>query len=305
MRMKLAWLETLEAVARHGSFTRAAETLHLTQPAVSLHVRELESVLGRSLLERVGKRVSATTAGEILMAHASRAFAELEAAEQALAALDGVVAGRVRLGTGATASIHLLPPVFRELRDALPRLDLRVSTGNTPDVVRDLIQGHLDLALVTEPVPDGLAVLGSYTDPLVATVPDGHPLLARQRLTPTDIAREALILYPAGSGIRVVIDDWLRRGDPLVDSVMELGSAEAIKKLVGAGLGISLLSEHSVRDEIKRGEFHARALRPALSRRLVLVRRRDKPSAPALDAVEHAIHAHLRILVPARGTRRH
>jgi DNA-binding transcriptional LysR family regulator len=302
--MKLAWLETLEAVARHGSFTRAAETLHLTQPAVSLHVRELESVLGRPLLERVGKRVSATTAGEILMQHASRAFAELEAAEQALAALDGVVAGRVRLGTGATASIHLLPPVFRELRDAFPRLDLRVSTGNTPDVVRDLMQGHLDIALVTEPAPDGLVVLGSYVDPLVATVPDGHPLLARRHLTPADIGNEALILYPAGSGIRVVIDDWLRRGAPRADSVMEIGSAEAIKKLVGAGLGVSLLSEHSVRDEVGRGEFHTRALRPALSRRLVLVRRRDKPGAPALDAVEHAIQAHLRVLLPARDARR-
>ncbi len=294
MRVKLAWLETLNEVIRHGSFTRAAERLHLSQPAVSLQVRELESAVGRALVERVGKRAVATGAGEILVARAARVFAELEAAEQAMQALDGVVSGRVSLGTGATASIHLLPTVFRALRDTWPRLDLRVSTGNTPEMVRELAEGRLDLGLVTAPVPDTLRVSATFTDPLVVTVPAGHALLARKRLGPADLAPEPLILYPPGSGIRVVIDEWFRRAGASPHAVMELGSAEAIKKLVGAGLGLSLLSAISVRGEVRRGEFHARALRPALSRRLVLVRRRDKPAAPALDAVENAIVEHLR-----------
>src|SRR5215472_3657392 len=118
-----AHVRTLRQVIQRGSFSRAAEDLHLSQPAVSLHVRQLEERLGVPLLERVGKRAFATPAGEILMTHAERALGELESARQAIDALRGVVAGRLRLGTGATASIHLLPPLFRALRARHPGLE--------------------------------------------------------------------------------------------------------------------------------------------------------------------------------------
>src|SRR5262249_42157148 len=117
-----------------GSFSRAAEDLRLSQPAVSLHVRQLEERVGLPLVERVGKRACATRAGEVLMEHAERAFGELEAARQALEALRGVVAGRLRLGTGATASIPFLPPPFRELRARHPALELVVVTGNSAEI---------------------------------------------------------------------------------------------------------------------------------------------------------------------------
>lgn len=293
MRVKLSWLETLGEVVRLGSFTRAAHQLHLSQPAVSLHVRELEQAIGQPLIERMGRRAVATPAGEIVAAHAARVLAELDAAEHALRALHGVISGRVRLGTGATASIHLLPPVFRRLRERHPQLEIRVSTGNTPDMVRDLLDGQLDLGLLTAPVPRALHAVTVYRDQLVATLPAGHRLRTRAALRAADLAREALILYPAGSGIRNVIDHWLGRTAASSRSVMEVGSAEAIKKLVEAGLGVSLLSHVAVRTEAARGELQVLALRPALSRRLVLVRRRDKPPSAALDAVQRAIRDHL------------
>src|SRR5258708_29099013 len=115
MDLNPAHLRTLREIARHGSCSRAAESLRLSQPAVSLHMRQLEARCGTALLERVGKRAFPTPAGTLLLEHAGRAFAELEAAQEALRQLRGVVAGRLRLGTGATASIHLLPPPLRPL----------------------------------------------------------------------------------------------------------------------------------------------------------------------------------------------
>jgi DNA-binding transcriptional LysR family regulator len=127
-----AHVRTLREIARHGSFSRAAESLRLSQPAVSLHMRQLEARCGTALLERVGKRAFPTPAGAVLLEHAGRAFAELEAAQEALRQLRGVVAGRLRLGTGATASIHLLPPLLRRMRARYPELELIVVTGAMP-----------------------------------------------------------------------------------------------------------------------------------------------------------------------------
>src|SRR3989454_5010806 len=116
MDLRLARLETLAAVARHGSFSHAARELHLSQPAVSMQVRQLELALGLPLLERVGKRAFPTKAGELLLAHAGRALRELETGLEVVQQLRGIVAGRIRLGTSASFSIYLLPPALRRFR---------------------------------------------------------------------------------------------------------------------------------------------------------------------------------------------
>src|SRR5258705_12263820 len=134
MDLNPARLRPVREIARHGSFSRAAESLRLSQPAVSLHMRQLEARCGTALLERVGKRAFPTPAGTLLLEHAGRAFAELEAAQEALRQLRGVVAGRLRLGTGATASIHLLPPLLRRLRARYPGREPARVTGTGPKV---------------------------------------------------------------------------------------------------------------------------------------------------------------------------
>jgi DNA-binding transcriptional LysR family regulator len=283
MELNPAHVRTLREIARHGSFSRAAESLRLSQPAVSLHMRQLEARCGTALLERVGKRAFPTPAGTLLLEHAGRAFAELEAAQEALRQLRGVVAGRLRLGTGATASIHLLPPLLRRMRARYPELELIVVTGNAPEIAAAVAANELDVALVTLPVTGRqLLVTPLLLDPLVAVGPPAHPWSRGGPLTAAELARHPLIVYERGGTIRRVIDEWFRRGGARPRVVMELGNEEAIKKLVGAGLGVSVSPALAVRDEVRAGALSMRPLSPALSRRLGVVRRRDKPETPAL-----------------------
>jgi DNA-binding transcriptional LysR family regulator len=292
LELNPAHVRTLQHVVRRGSFSRAAEDLRLSQPAVSLHVRQLEERVGLPLLERVGKRTFATRAGEILLEHAERAFDEIEAARQALEALRGVVAGRLRLGTGATASIHLLPTLFRRLRAHHPALELVVVTGNSAEMAAAVLANQLDLALVTLPVSSrSLAVAPLGVDQLVAIAPGGRPWRRRGPMAPTELATHPLILYERGGTIRRVIDEWFRRGRAIPRVNMELGNAEAIKKLVGAGLGLSIASSMAVRAEVKAGALTAVPLDPPLARRLGVVRRRDKPESPAMRVLLSALEA--------------
>src|SRR5262245_18293310 len=170
-------VRTLQAIARSGSFSRAGETLHLSQPAISHHVRHLERAVGLPLLIRRGRRASPTEAGAVLLEHAGRAFKVLDEAREAIQRLRGRVAGRVSVWTGATASIYLLPPLLRRLRARYPDLDLVVVTGNAGEIAAAVSRGELDLGIVTLPVPAGrgLAISPFYVDQLVAIAPPGRP----------------------------------------------------------------------------------------------------------------------------------
>ena len=293
-------LRTLREIARLQSFSRAAEFLHLSQPAVSLHVRQLEHALGLPLLERVGKRAETTRAGALLLERAGRALEALDAAAASIHALRGVVAGRVRVGTGATASIYLLPPILRRLRARYPEVELVIVTGNTSEIAKAVADNTLDVGVVTLPVrPRQLVVTPFYTDRLVAIVPPewkwrsrqgrGQPPRRRRSLTPADLADEPLILYERGGTIRQVIEDWFKRGRVTPRVAMELGNSEAIKELVSAGLGPSITSWASVRTEAREGELRVIPLSPPLVRRLGIIKRRDKPENPALRTLLRAL----------------
>ena len=284
MDLAPAHLRTLQEIAKRGSFSRAAEHLHLSQPAVSLHIRQLEERVGMPLLERVGKRAFPTAAGEILLGHAARVFQELEAAAEALDRFRGVVSGRIRLGTGATASIHLLPPLLRRMRARHPEIELIVVTGNAPEMARAVAANELDLAIVTLPVTARPLVVSSvYHDPLLAIAPPGPRWRRRKPITAAELAEHPLMLYEAGGTIRRVIDDWFRRAGVSPRVAMELGNEEAIKKLVGAGLGLSIIPAIATRNEARDGSLVVLRLEPPLARRLGIVRRRDKPVGPALE----------------------
>jgi DNA-binding transcriptional LysR family regulator len=285
MDVQLAHLRSLEAVVRHASFSRAAGELRLTQPAVSMQIRQLEATLGLPLLERVGKRAFPTPAGTLLLAHAERALHELRAGVEKVQELRGVVAGRLRLGTSASISIYLLPPVLRRFRTQYPRTELVVVTGNASEMARAVVRNDLDLGVVSLPVREReLTVTPFFHDELVAIGPPDRRWPRRARLTAPGLAHEPLILYEPGGTVRRLIDDWFRRGGATATLRMELGNTEAIKKLVEAGLGLSVASWFSVRDDVAEGKLVARPLHPPLVRRLGVVRRRDKPASPALDA---------------------
>ncbi len=286
-------LQTFADVVRLGSFSAAAAKLNLTQPAISLQIRQLEQKLGLRLIERVGRRATPTAAGRDLLKHAGQIDAAVAAALEDVAQHSRGVTGRVRIGIGATACIHLLPPLLSELRRKFPQLDLMVNTGNAPEMLRAVEDNTLDLALVTlppprrdgraRPLPRALEITPLLRDDFVAIAAQGggrHGL--SDPATPAALAQRPLVIPEPGGHTRSLIDDWFAAGGLAPKPGMELDSVEAIKQLVAAGLGCSVLPGMAVATPDARRGLAVLALKPKLSRQLALVLRRDKPLSRGL-----------------------
>lgn len=267
-RIFLAAIET-------GSVTAAARSLNVTQPAASQQLRELERILGARLLVRAGGRVVPTAAGEALIGPAGRAQAAVEEAVSAVAAHRAGDAGRIRLGTGATACIYLLPSVLAAVKRRMPGLDVIIATGNSEDMLERLEAGEFDIALATLPASVGrsLSATRVLEDPLVALVPAAMAPAA-EILTPADLAALPLILYEPGGKTRSVINGWFRQGGIRPRPIMDLGSIEAIKMLVGSGLGASIMPQLALPDPVPGTVV--RPLAPAVSRDIGYVLRRSQ-----------------------------
>jgi len=267
-------LRTFLHVVDTASFSGAAERMGITQPAVSLQIRILEKSLGVRVIDRVGKRAVPSVAGLVLVNHALRIKAEAEVAMTLMRRFADGKIGRVRIGTGATASIHLLPQVLQILKTKLPEVELSVITGNTSSMLDALTDNLIDLAFVTLPAKRrGLVVEQILLDPLVAVLPAGTRTVSNA-LGPRDFQTCPLILYERGGAMRKVIDDWFLAGQVAVHPVMELGDVEATKRFVAAGLGWSILPQIGVSPAPR--ELLVRPLRPTLRRTLGLVIRQDK-----------------------------
>ncbi|NDL58678.1 LysR family transcriptional regulator [Phytoactinopolyspora mesophila] len=287
----LAQLHAFAEVVEAGSFSGAAERLNLTQPAISLRVRQLEERLGVRLVERVGKRVTPTAAGAQLLVHSGRIEGAVASAMEALAPYATGQAGRVRLGTGATACIYVLPSILRSLRRRMPALELVVRTGNTTDILKLVEENRLDVALVTTPAPGRIfEVTPVLSDELVVIAPADDDALPHT-VTPGTLSTLPLVLYEPGGHSRRLVDDWFARAGIAVKPIMELGSVEAIKELVGAGLGYAILPGMAVREESERAAIVARPLSPLLHRELALVVRRDKPVHRGLEETIETLRA--------------
>jgi DNA-binding transcriptional LysR family regulator len=274
--LRLDQLATFTDVIELGTFSAAADRLELSQPAVSLQVRQLETALGVRLIDRVGKRATPTQAGLELLGYAQRINEVVSSALDAMATHTGDALGRVRIGTGATACIYLMPPVLRDLRRRFPTLELTVKTGNTGDVLKALEQNELDVGLVTLPAPGRMfEVVPVLDDEFVAVSgAEGEPL--PKVVTPATLAKLPVVLYENGGNTRRIVDQWFTRAGIRIVPMMELGSVEAIKELVGAGLGCAVLPEMAVRKGGKLLSVVTRPLTPRLHRKLALVVRHDK-----------------------------
>ncbi|HTN98594.1 MAG TPA: LysR substrate-binding domain-containing protein [Nordella sp.] len=285
-RPSLIQLQTLAEVAQAGSFLGAARKLGLTQPAVSLRIRELEQVVGLRLIERLGKKATPTTAGVMLLGFVREIEATFDEALRALASQAESVAGQVRLGTGATACIHLLPPLLRALKERHPAIEITVRTSNSAEMLAALSDNALDVAVVTLPAPGrSFAVTPLIDDEMVAIF--AADKVPSSEVTPAFFARQpALLLYELAGNSRRLIDQWFRQSGEMAKPGMELGNIEAIKKMVGAGLGPSIVPAMAVRDV---EGLAVRSLVPRLERRIGLVLRRDKVPDRALKAVIAAL----------------
>ncbi|MBS7779454.1 LysR family transcriptional regulator [Acidovorax sp. CCYZU-2555] len=281
-------LEVFTLVLDTGSFSAAAEQLGVSQPAISAQVRELERKVGVRLIERVGRTIAPTAAGVTLSGHARMLLETgLQAAEAVAHHTEGVQ-GTVRIGTGATACLHLLPPVLQGIRSAYPGLHVIVKTGNTDDIVRRVELNALDLGLVTLPISSrALTVSSVLRDSFVAVCANSAAPLPKT-VSAKDLADLPLVMFEPGTNTRELVDAWLLAGGVRSRPTMELGSIEAIKEMVAAGLGTSVVPEMALR-AADRKTLQVRALRPALSRGLGIVMRQDKPLTRGMQVLVKAI----------------
>ena len=268
-------LRTFLAVVESGGVSTAARALNLTQPAASQQLRELERCLRVRLLDRAAGRSFPTAAGAALLEPARRAQAAVEDALAVAAAHRTGDAGRVRLGTGATACIHLLPAVLAAAKQRMPGLEVTVATGSSGGVIRQVETGELDVGLVTLPIPGSraLSVTRLLSEPLLALIPESMAN-AGETIGPAQLASLPLILHDRAVSTRVLIDGWFRRAGVTAVAAMQLDSVESIKVLVGSGLGASIVPRMSLSRAVSGAVV--RRLRPGLSRDLALVSRREK-----------------------------
>ncbi len=271
----LRQLRTFLAVVDTGTVSAAARALNLTQPAASQQVRELERALQVRLLDRAGGRMLPTAAGEALVGPARRAQAAIEDAMEAAQAHRAGATGRVRLGTGATACIYLLPPVLAAAKQRMPGLEIVIATGNSGDIAQRVALGELDVGLVTLPIAPNRALAASrlVTDPLVALIPLPNAPAAAS-VSAAQLAGMPLILYEPAGSTRAIIDGWFRRAGPVPQPIMQLDSIETIKVLVAGGLGASIMPQLALATPIPKTVI--KRLRPALVRQLGVIVRREK-----------------------------
>jgi DNA-binding transcriptional LysR family regulator len=202
----------------------------------------------------------------------------------------GGTVGRVRIGTGGTACIYLLPPIVRVLRQRFPSLEIVVSTGNTPDVLKGIEANAVDVGLVTLPAEGRmLQMTPVLDDEFVAIFPAGDAPAGP--VTAAVLAARSIVLYEPGAHTRYIVDEWALRGGAALKPVSELGSVEAIKELVAAGLGCSVLPKMALPPQQVAGRLDVRRLSPRLYRKLAVVLRRDKPLRRGLNEVVKALTA--------------
>ena len=289
-RLSLDQLHAVVEVVQLGSFSAAARNLNLTQPAVSLQVRELEQRLGVQLVERLGKRAYATAAGAELIERARRIEREVDDALDAMRRRrDGGLA-RIRIGTGGSILAYLLPPVLRTLRRKHPNIEIVVMTGTTDEMAARIAQNDLDIALVTMPVMErSVSVVLVRSDPMVAVLPPTEQD-APPKLDAATLGRYPLIFDSTGATMHQIARGWFRAAGIEPRAAMELGHA-AMRNLISAGLGASILPIEAVMGDASNAPVVLRPLDPPVTRTLAIIRRSDKRDEPALTAVHEALLA--------------
>jgi DNA-binding transcriptional LysR family regulator len=251
----LRQLKVFEAVANNLSFSRAAEELHLTQPAVSMQVQALVEQVGVPLFEQMGKKIFLTTAGDELLRHARRIAQQLREAEEAMAAIRGVRGGRLNIGVVSTAK-YIAPRLLVAFRANHPEVELRLGVENRESVVRHLADNEIDLAIMGSPPKDFETVAEVFAEhPHVLVASPGHPLAAYRRLAPEALAEELFLIREPGSGTRAAMERFFGERGVQLRQPVELASNEAVKQAVMAGMGLSFISEHSIGLELSVGRI--------------------------------------------------
>jgi DNA-binding transcriptional LysR family regulator len=252
--MDLARLRVFQAVADEASFSRAARTLFLSQPAVTQHIRALEAELGVPLFDRLGRRTTLTPAGETLAQFVPQILGMVRAAEAAAREAGGEASRTLRLGVSETLATYVLPPLLRDLQRRLPETELRLTVGDSAALLGALLNNDIELAFwLREGVHPQLEQSELVREPLVWVLPPGDPLGNATRLPPNAFLERRLILRKTNSAARRVIQALLERENAFPSNVLEMDNLEAIKRSVEVGFGVSIAPRSAVQRELEAG----------------------------------------------------
>lgn len=293
--MNLYRLKIFLAVARRLSYSRAAEDLFISQPAVSRHVATLEKELGVQLLGQSGNQVFLTENGRMVFGYAQRLFDVEEELVQALAEEAKLERGFLRIGASSTPGVYLLPPIVAVFQDRYPGVDVSLLVANSREIEARVLAGELELGFVGMGFQPGLQSMPFVRDRLVIAASPSHPLTSEVSVPLERLQTERWLLREAGSGTRRVLEDALGRYGFRLHRSMELAGCEMVKRGVMAGMGIAAVSGYAVGVEMRHGLLKVISVEGLLlEREISIVSRKDvRPTAAALafTALAHKLQA--------------
>ena len=250
MHLTLRQLKVFEAVARHLNYTRAAEELHLTQPAVSMQVNQLEGSPGVALFEQLGKRIHLTEAGIEVLGYARSITQQLDELEGILNRMKGLGGGRLRISVATTAN-YFIPTLLGSFSRRYPDVTISLDVTNRETLLRQLTENTVDLVVMGQPPVEADVEAEAFMDnPLVVVAPPDHPLAGKKKIPLSRLQEETFLVRESGSGTRIAMERFFNERKMKLKTGMEVGSNEAIKQSVQAGLGLGLLSRATTEQEL-------------------------------------------------------
>ena len=254
--MDVRQLEMFRAVVEEGTFTRAAERLHVSQSAITRQIQLLEHELKTLLLHRAGRGVTLTPDGEVLLSTAKRVDSEIQEAVAQISGTRELQHGSVALGGGMTVALYIFPKLLKRFRSLYKNVDLRITTGEADLLLRLLRTRQVDLVLLTLPVVAAdLEVRPVLKEEMVVVTAQNHPLTRERTVDPKSLARYPFVLFELGSNTRKVLDDFFREEEIPANIVMQTENVEIIKAMVANGLGVTILPYSAIAGEHKHGRF--------------------------------------------------
>lgn len=272
-------LRIFHAVARALNFTRASQELHLTQPGISKHIKQLEGFYGTKLFDRVGKKVILTQAGEVLFKTTGTLFGLLQESKARIDDLRGLAGGKLMIGASISIGTYILPEMLVQFRKKHPNVQITVEMAQCEQIVKKILDYSIELSFVGHCYEknERLSIKPFHADPMLLIVSKKHAWAKRKSVRLQELADEPFLLSRKGSGTRNIVEEALEKARITLSKTMELGTTEAVKQAVKVGLGVSILSKHLVKKELETGLIASIPLQGTnLKRDLYLVYHKDR-----------------------------
>jgi len=290
--LNLNHLRIFYFVVKYGSFSAAAEALYITQPAVTKQIQQLQTTYGIRFLNRFGKRMVLTDAGEVLYDFADKIFQIESQVEESLRDFQERKSGRLRIHASESFGAYYLPFIINPFRKKYPKIHVSVNIFPNPEIIENTIKLENDMGFISYPFEHKkLVVQEVLEDRLVLIVPPSHPFARKKFPGLGTLNGQQIIMHEKGSASREIVDEFIRKNNLSVSISLELSNNEAIKRAVEEGIGISLISEHVVSEEVKRKKLKTIPLAdPALKRKFYLIYHKDKYLSQPFQMFVHMLN---------------